>query len=217
IFYLTRRDAEALKPAAPPDQKLIHLRPFLPLSDLPAASTQLGPMLSVGMMRSGEKLASYQIIADTLALLDGADWHLDIVGDGAERETVGAMMAPFGEKVRFLGQCDAKQLQSLYAHASLLFWPGVNEAFGLTYLEAQAAGLPVVAQSRPGVGDVLAPGDYPRVTDGPSALASMLKHLLTDPMSRARRGKDARRYVGEYHLMASASATLHAAITGVAR
>ena len=95
-------------------------------------------MLTVGMMRHGDKLASYQILSEALAHLTG-DWHLNIAGDGPARRQVEALMAPFGQRVRFLGLLDRKELQRVYQQSSLLAWPGVNEAYGMIYLEAQAA------------------------------------------------------------------------------
>jgi hypothetical protein len=212
VFYFTEQDAEALHRDAPSGQILMHLRPFLNQTALPDASPLTGPMLSVGMMRHGDKLDSYRIIALTVARLDVPDWHLNIAGDGPARDAVTGMMAPFGDKVRFLGKLAEDEMAQAYHDASLLFWPGVNEAFGLAYLEAQAAGLPVVAQDRPGVRDVLAPGVYPAPDHGADALADRLGTLLGSQDLRAAAGETARRHVVEHHLLPAASATLSAGL-----
>ncbi len=209
IFYLTHRDAETLRRDAPGGQRLEHLPPFLVRADLPEASTLDGPVLTVAMMRDGDKLASYRLVAETLALLpEGVEWRLDIAGDGAARAQVAALMAPFGARVRMLGACDAGALRHQYGRAAVLFWPGVNEAFGLTYLEAQAAGVPVVAQDRPGVRDVVA-GVQPPVDDGPAAMAAHLERLLRDRAARAQAGAEARAQVGAAHLLGHAAARLN--------
>lgn len=213
IFYLTHRDAEALYAYAPPHQKIIHLPPFLARDDLPPAGPVQGAMLSVGMLRHGDKFASYQLIADTLALLETPQWQLVIAGDGPALNAVASMMQVFGDRVELRGSLDAEALQTAYGQASLLFWPGVNEAFGVTYLEAQAAGLPVVAQDRPGVIDVLAPGHYPMPQEGAQALATQIDLLLNDSCERHRRGARARDYVASNHLISAASQTLCNAIT----
>ncbi|WP_328586504.1 glycosyltransferase family 4 protein [Sulfitobacter sp. EhC04] len=212
IFYVTTRDAETLRRDAPSGQHLIHLRPFLCRDTLPEAATLSGPMLSVGMMRVGDKLASYRIIAETLALLEG-DWALEIAGDGPARAEVAALMAPFGDKVRFLGALTDDALNDAYARASLLFWPGVNEAFGLTYLEAQAAGLPVVAQDRPGVRDVLAPGTYPAPEAGAAALARRVRELLANPDLRQAARTSARDHIADHHLLPAATQCLRAGLS----
>ncbi|MEO9466044.1 glycosyltransferase family 4 protein, partial [Sulfitobacter pontiacus] len=179
---------------------------------LPLPSALDGPMLAVGMLRDGDKRASYQIIAETLALLPADSWRLDIAGDGPARTEIETMMAPFGDAVRFLGELDATAMAAAYRHASLLFWPGVNEAFGLAYLEAQAAGLPVVAQDRPGVRDVLAPASYPAPESGTAPLAAQITALLSDTTLRHTRAQAARDFVAQHHLLPTATATLLAGL-----
>ncbi|WP_170327014.1 glycosyltransferase family 4 protein [Ruegeria arenilitoris] len=204
IFYHTANDLITLERERYEEQRLVELPPFLPMSDLPPASTCDGPMLAVGMMRHGDKLASYTLLAQTLALLPG-NWTLNIAGDGPARSEVEALMAPFGPKVRFLGQCDRDTLQALYTEASVLVWPGVNEAYGMIYLEAQASGVPVVAQDRPGVRDVLASSYYPIEEDGPEGLATRLRDLLDDRKLRLSLGSEARVQMAKRHLMPAAT------------
>lgn len=215
VFHLTANDLITLQRHRPPGQRLVHLRPFLPRADLPPATDPAAhgkTMLAAGMMRPGDKLTSYRVIADTLAHLDSPDWRLRIAGDGPARPEVERLMAPHGDRVRFLGQLDDDGMAAAYAQAALLFWPGVNEGFGMVYLEAQAAGLPVVAQDRPGVRDVLAPGDYPSPDRGPAALADTITRLLTDPGLCRDRGAAARRHVARHHLIDSARATFWSAV-----
>ncbi|MEM9551385.1 MAG: glycosyltransferase family 4 protein [Pseudomonadota bacterium] len=212
IFYLTQNDRIALDRDRPSGQCLTHLPPFLgdtflAKRPLPRVDSLL---LSVGMMREGDKMASYKIIAETLALLDD-EWQLDIAGDGPAHAEVKALMAPFGSSIRFLGELDKGQLQTVYSASSLLFWPGVNEAFGMVYLEAQAAGLPVVAQDRPGVRDVLSGGPYPAETSGPSALADRIRDLR-DPTRHAAAARAASSFVAENHLLSAAANRLRAAL-----
>lgn len=213
IFHLTRRDAESLYAYRHANQKIIHLPPFLARSDLPTASPSNGAMLSVGMLRHGDKFASYELIADALDLLETKDWRLVIAGDGPALNAVASLMSRFGKQVELRGSLDAEALSAAYGEASLLFWPGVNEAFGVTYLEAQAAGLPVVAQHRPGVIDVLAPGSYPLPEQGAEALTGEIELLLNDRCERIRRGQAARDYIASNHLIAGASDILCGAIS----
>lgn len=215
VFYLTSHDLITLERHVPPGQRLVNLPPFLPRQDLPAAADCAAPgrpMLAAGMMRAGDKLASYALIAETLAHLGDTDWRLHIAGDGPARPQVAALMAPFGDRVRFLGQLDAQAMARAYDAAALFLWPGVNEGFGMVYLEAQAAGLPVVAQDRPGVRDVLAPGDYPAPQAGPTALARRIGTLLGDAALRHRLGTAARRAIAENHLAGRARTTFWSAV-----
>jgi glycosyltransferase involved in cell wall biosynthesis len=127
-------------------------------------------------------------------------------------------MRPFGTRVRFLGALKETEMEKAYQRARILFWPGVNEAFGMTYLEAQATGLTVLAQDRPGVRDVLAPGvAYPAPGNGSSALAARLDMLLGSPKMVLHLGQIARSYVGANHLLDRACETLGKTVREVTR
>ncbi len=212
IFYLTENDLFTLQRDRFGDQALEPLPPFLPVDNLPRASTLAGPMLSVGMMRAGDKLASYQLIAASLETLAG-DWQLQIAGDGPARPEVEALMAPFGTRVTFLGELSRADLDQIYSQASLFFWPGVNEAFGMVYLEAQSFGLPVVAQDRPGMRDVLASGSYPPPDAGAPALTARLQQLLQSPQLRQTLGSQARDMIATTHLAPTASTRFWTAVS----
>ena len=208
IFHLTDQDRFALIRDRVPGQEIVALPPFLGRETLPEASTGDGPILVAGMMRAGDKMASYRLVAETLARLPGGDWRVEIAGDGPARAEVEALMAPFGDRVRFLGALDADALAEAYARAGLFFWPGVNEAFGMVYLEAQAAGLAVVAQDRPGVRDVLRAGQHPDPAEGADGLARALTRLLDDADLRRRDGAAARERIAEDHLLPAAALRL---------
>jgi glycosyltransferase involved in cell wall biosynthesis len=216
IFYLTERDAQALRRDAPDGQRILHLHPFLDRADLPPKSTHQGGMLSIGMMRKGDKLASYKLIAETLALLPSYMQHIDIVGDGAARSEVELLFEPFYDAVTFHGALPASAIDALYGQAKLLFWPGVNEAFGMTYLEAQSAGVPVVAQHRPGVCDVTL-GPQPPVEDGPAGMAKAIQKLIQDADHHHHQSADARAMISQHHLRPAAAQTLRATLTALTR
>ncbi len=203
IFYLTQHDHEALAAYAPEGQHLIHLPPFLARSELPevAHGTHL---LAVGMMREAAKLPSYQLIAQTLAQLPDTTM-LEIAGDGPARAQVEALMEPFGAHVRFLGALGAEELTQAYLRAGALIWPGVDEAFGMVYLEAQAHGLPAIAQDRAGVRDVLYPRAYPSVAEGAAGLAA-LAQAAPPP------AEDIRAHIAAHHLLPAAAQTLRAGL-----
>lgn len=214
IVYLTARDRPALAAHRPPRQRLVALRPFLSRDTLPAAAAAPdGAILCAGMMRPGDKLASYRLAAAALGRLGGAGWTLTVAGDGPARAEVVDALAPVAAQTRHLGALDADGMQAAYAQASILLWPGVNEAFGMVYLEAQAAGLAVVAQDRPGVREVLAPGSpRPAPETGAEGLAAALARLLHDPALRRAEGEAARRHVAAHHLLPAAARTLRDAL-----
>ncbi len=211
IFSLTARDRVALDRDRLPDQQIVPLAPFVDRDSLPDPVPCDDPILTVGMMRPGDKLESYRLLADALGMVVG-DWHLNIAGDGPSRPEVEMLFAPFGPRVTFLGALPPEVLAMHYAQAGLFVWPGVNEAFGMVYLEAQIAGLPIVAQDRPGVCDVLPPGAYPDPESGAAGLATRLNELLSDADARRTAGA-ATRQNATRHLMPAAAATLHNTLT----
>ena len=75
---------------------------------------------------------------------DPKRYHLLVVGDGAQRAELRALQKRVGH-VTWRHYCtDAEELARLYRAADLLVHPGVQETFGLTALESQACGTPVV-------------------------------------------------------------------------
>ena len=159
------------------------------------------------MMRERDKLQSYELISQTLHLLKSDRWTLAIAGDGPAREQVMALFQPFGSNVRLLGALSSEELAQQYTAHGIFFWPGVNEAFGMAYLEAQAAGLAVVAQDRPGVREVVPAGFSPSPDGGPGALAARVQDLIgsADRLKQAQLSsfENARR-----HLLPAAANTL---------
>jgi glycosyltransferase involved in cell wall biosynthesis len=93
-------------------------------------------------------------------------------------------------------------------------WPGIGEAYGLVFLEAQAAGLPVVACRDRGVPDVTregetallsAPGDV-------AAYAANLRRMLSDHGLRQRFCVAARAFVHGERSVEAAGATLRSVL-----
>jgi glycosyltransferase involved in cell wall biosynthesis len=169
------------------------LRRCFPASD--------GPLvLSVAMMRSADKLDSYRLLVAALTRLHadapGRPWRLLVVGDGPARAQVEAAMAPLpADRVRLLGTLEPQALPPIYLGADILAFPGIGEALGLVYLEAAAAGLPVVACRGPGPDFMVVPGGGLLTDPTPEAFAGGLGTLLDDPDQRQRMGEAARRFV----------------------
>lgn len=76
--------------------------------------------------------------------LAGPQFHLLVVGDGLQRPALEQLRERVGH-LTWRHYCDdPTELARLYRAADLLVHPGVQETFGLTSLEAQACGTPVV-------------------------------------------------------------------------
>jgi glycosyltransferase involved in cell wall biosynthesis len=216
---LNPADLEGVQPHLKPDARSLALAPFLeaepPMSERPERAAPI--LLAVAMMRPGDKLASYRLLAEALSEVIDRDWTLMIAGDGPARGEVEAAFARFGERVTFLGLCDAARLARLYGEADLLVWPAINEAFGMALLEAQAAGLPVIAGDCGGVGAIVRDGLTgltPPVGDV-FAFADRLRLMLDRPSLRRSFGRAAREAVRAEHLIGTAAARLNAALAAL--
>jgi glycosyltransferase involved in cell wall biosynthesis len=215
IFYFTKQDQQALEAYRAPHQQIVHLPPFLTTDQTasPRPKPQDNRILSVGMMRAGAKSASYALIAEALKSIKTPDWKLVLVGDGPARADVETLFQPFGNRARFLGQQDKATLETIYNTASIFLWPGVDEAFGMVYLEAQAAGLPIIAQDRPGLRDVIAPTTKLSPVDQVSDMAHQIDRLLNDTELWQNRSQTGMEYIRQSHLLDAAQKNLMAALT----
>lgn len=158
-------------------------------------------LLSVGMMRARDKLASYRVLSQAFGLLGHQSWRAILVGDGPARGEVERMMAPYGDRVCFAGALPHDDLPRVYAGADLYLWPAINEAYGMAFLEAQAAGLPVVAGRTGGVPAVVTEGVTGILTPpgDPVAFAEAVSHLLERSDERARLAAGAASRVAAHH------------------
>jgi glycosyltransferase involved in cell wall biosynthesis len=220
VLAMTTHDLPALREAVPTD-RLVLFPPFLDAAPFAAAPSSPRPrvptLLAVAMMRADVKRESYRLLAAALARLVDLRWRIEIVGDGDAREEITAMFAAFGDRVRMHGAVPLDALAPIYASADLYVWPALNEAYGMAFLEAQAAGLPVVAGREGGVPDVVADGSTGLLVEprSVSALAAAIRALLLDPARRRAMGAAARERVLAYHDLPAARSRLAAALAGL--
>ena len=221
IFCLNPADKECLARATD-KRRLIDLPPFLDLKKFARAMPNHAEarvqvarhrklddavpwLLAVGMMRAGDKLQSYRVLADALKRARLKRPLLLVAGDGEAKSAVKAAFKDAPCPVQFLGRIAPDDLVPLYAASDLMVWPAVNEAFGMALLEAQACGLPVLAGASGGVPGIVADGKTGfLVPPGDAgAFATALRRALVQDLSALRRA--ARRKVERKHDIASAS------------
>ncbi len=170
-------------------------------------------LLSVAMMRAGDKLASYRLLAEATRACAGDLWQLLIVGDGPARAKVEQAFnwAETG-RVRFLGARTETELPELYAVCDLLVWPAHTVAYGMAILEAQAAGLPVLAGASGGVPTIVRDGETGVLAPpgDAAAFAAALRGLLGAPEQRRAMALAARAEFDARHGLDQAAARLDA-------
>ncbi|WP_367187307.1 glycosyltransferase family 4 protein [Rhizobium oryzicola] len=210
---LTERDRRGLAEAVPSAQ-LERLDPFIATEEfyLIKPEPKAGELVTVAMMRPGDKLSSYAALAKALETLSDTDWRLTVVGDGPARAEVEALFAGFPpQRVRWRGQLSAQEVAKALSESWLYVWPGHGEAYGLAYLEAQAAGVPVVAEAVAGVPEVVMDGISGSLTPAgdTEAYAAAITRLLEDEASRHALAASARCFVLQDRSLQAASKRLN--------
>lgn len=158
-------------------------------------------------------------------LRDVAGWTAWVAG-GAQRPHEEAHLAEMyalaqsvgvASRIRFLGQRD--DVPALMASADALCQPNLGpEPFGIAFVEAMHAGLPIVATAIGGAREIVdATCGVLVPPKDPAALADALRRLIADPALRARLGAEgparARALCDPHHQ----TAKLRDALAGVVR
>jgi glycosyltransferase involved in cell wall biosynthesis len=122
------------------------------------------------------------------------------IGDGPERPALERLAGSLGiaERVEFAGQLAPAEVRRRLGAGWCMAMPSTDEAFGVAYIEAMAAGLPAVGcEGEPGPAEIAAagPGMLLVPPGDPAALARCLDSLLTDERRRAALGAAARETV----------------------
>jgi phosphatidyl-myo-inositol dimannoside synthase len=131
---------------------------------------------------------------------------LVIVGGGPYRSSLRRLAHSFGvaDHVVFTDGVPGDELSAHHAMADVFAMPcrtrgaGLDvEGFGIVYLEASAAGVPVVAGRSGGAPETVRDGETGVVVDGwdVGAIAASVSELLADPDRAAKMGEAGRRWV----------------------
>ena len=122
------------------------------------------------------------------------DAHLLIAGpdDGGERRRLEPLYAAAGEAVHWMGEVGDDAKWSLLADASLLVLCSDSESFGLSALEALAAGTPVIATQSCPWAVIEKAGAGLWVEQSPAAVADAALAIIQDPARGRRMSERAR-------------------------
>lgn len=221
-FCFTARDRKGLEQLGPLPGPLVDLPPFLdppPQLERAGQSSRAAPRVAVAaMMRPGDKLASYLALSETLQMLLDIPWRLAVMGDGPARADVLAAFSPIPpDRIDWLGELEPEAVLEVMSACDLYVWPGIGEAYGLAYLEAQAIGLPVVGQDTGGVSAVVRAGETGWLTPAGdlATFAGAVRQLLLDADGRNAMGAAASRFVRKQRTVHMASAIIGETLAAV--
>ncbi len=234
IFVLNPDDTECLERLVDGKSRFVALPPFIDTKpprqaaalrtthrdkiairhDIPANKVWIAV---TAMMRPGDKLASYQMLGRAMSRLDDLPVVWLIAGDGPARDAV--MSALGTSNVVYLGALDRAGIDALHAAADLAAWPAIREAFGMSLLEAQAAGVPVVAGNSPGVAQIISDGETGLLTRSgdDTMLAVAIRKLVDKPEMRKLMGSAAMRKAETEHDLLSATSRIDDVLRGATR
>jgi D-inositol-3-phosphate glycosyltransferase len=181
--------------------------------------------LLVGILGRVDPMKGVDVLVRAMALLGGpaAKARLVVVGapgldaGGYEREVRAEADRLLGVRARFVGRMD--DVQGVLRSLDVLVNASAAEPFGLTVLEAQASGVPVVAPRSGGIPDfvhdddnglLVPPGDA-------AALAEALERLLGNADLRARLGRRGRETAVAEHGLAHRATVLAGIYRAAAR
>jgi len=167
------------------------------LEDAPGVSAETPAILCVAHLYPRKDVAT---LLDAMVRLPGAS--LRVVGTGPElaRLEKQAKRLQLADRVQFLGHVSFERLAAEYRRADVFCLPSRQEGFGIVFLEAMAAGLPIVAARAAAVPEVVADGECGILVAPGNApeLATALERLLADSVERQRLGEAGRRRVERY-------------------
>ncbi len=170
------------------ETRVVHLGTDVP--DAPATLDVTAPapggapaealLVTVGHLVARKRHAD---VLEALAELPGVRYL--VIGDGPERGPLERLAAELGVagRVEFAGQLAPAEALARARTACCLVMPSTEEAFGVAYIEAMAAGIPAVGcAGEPGPEEIAAAGGGIELVPprSPAALAACLRALLGD-------------------------------------
>ena len=210
-FCLKQSDRAYLDGFMTDGRSIRPLAPFVDIAELDTLSNTIiepsfrdyAPLLiAVGMMRPGFKTKSYLALAEALSRIPDMAWNLVIVGDGPSRPDIESAFAwSQRDRIHWTGAVSRAEVLAWFRRGDILAWPGIREAIGMVFLEAQSQGLPVAAFKSLGVPGVVSHNRTGLLApeNDVAGYADVLQKLLNDPDARRQMGTSARQYVRDKH------------------
>jgi phosphatidylinositol alpha-1,6-mannosyltransferase len=133
----------------------------------------------------------------------------DIVGDGSERETLEKKIDELGlgDRVKIHTEVTDAELARMYAESdAFVLVPTADavdvEGFGIVYLEAALAGLPIIAEKLGGVSEALCEAGSIQLLDVSSdSIAKAIEELMHDRCRREAMGEANKKFAQKFTRM----------------
>lgn len=188
--------AELAQAAGARQTRVVHLGTDLPAAQRPGRASGPPTLVTVAHLvarkRHSDVLRALAVLAPRHPTLRYA-----IIGDGPERTALEGLAARLGvaERVDFHGQLAPQEALNAARRCTLFVMPSTDEAFGVVYAEAMAAGVPAIGcRGEPGPEEIAAAGDgFVLVPPGDiERLSQRIDELLSDGQRLREAGRRAR-------------------------
>ncbi|MDB5238033.1 MAG: 1,2-diacylglycerol 3-glucosyltransferase [Candidatus Kaiserbacteria bacterium] len=171
---------------------------FVPLVELAKLKEKYEKKLGDVFLFTASRLVLSRGVEDTIRALSYLPYHVKllIAGTGDDQKQLEAIADEIGvtDRVIFAGHIDHAQLPLYYKISDIFVRPSIIEGFGNVFVEAFAAGIPVVATPVGGIPDFLFDPDHNpdkeptglfcAVRD-PKSIAEAVKRYMNDPVLTA--------------------------------
>jgi len=155
-----------------PKMALDNLQEYLP------SDKKSFKIISVGNLINTK---GFDLLIQTVSDLNQASYDIDltIVGAGPEKEELIKLITTndMCEKIHLLGRVEHDIVMNLYKHFDAFVLPSWSETFGIVYLEAMLAKLPVIGIKGEGIDGVIVDGENGLLAK-PKALNSLKQKIM---------------------------------------
>lgn len=184
-------------------------QPEFPPATREALGLPAGAFLTVTVGRLVKRKALDRLL-QALTRPECAETHLVVVGSGPELDPLRSLAErlSLGARVRFLGRVEEERKWQILAASDAYVSATLHEGFGLVYLEAMAAGLPVITPDHGGQVDFLKDGEsgYLVPAGNEERLAAAIARAAAEPAERKRMGEGNRKRAPEHRIERCAEA-----------
>ena len=121
-----------------------------------------------------------------------APFSITIVGEGPEGVALKKVAAALNLNVRFTGNLTDSEVAAHFGHADIFVSTSLSEGFGLSLIQAMAAGCASVVSDIGAHRELIRNGENGLIYESVDDLANKIDFLVGDSSTRARLGREAR-------------------------
>lgn len=191
-------------------------------ADIATRAAEAGP-LKILYVGNVIKRKGLQVLIEALQQLDRKSWQLTAIGrqdlePGYARQIQQSLEnSQLKDQVQLLGPIPFDQMSAYFKTHQLFVMPSFYEPFGIVYIEAMGAGLPVIASTAGAGKELVQPGEngYLVPAGEPLELAQYIGRLAADRPLLAEMGMKAKKRFSQHPTWADTGKQITAFLEGL--